>query len=120
MAGRRTADGRSVRVTIPQSTTIPQGNFTLRDGFLGYCPVEVVTGAGQTAVVALVVEPAEYETNQILATDAFALGAKVYWDNANNRFTTTAAGNRFAGVVTSAKDGNNYIWFRFTPNLETP
>lgn len=113
--GRRVAEGRSVRVTVPQSTTLAQGGFALLSGFLGFSPTEVVTGVGVTKPAVLIIEPAEYETDQIDAGDAFALGTAVYWDEAEERFTETAAGNRFAGIVTSAKDVNDVIWLWFCP-----
>lgn len=34
-----------------------------------------------------------------LTTDAPAQGALLYWDNANNRLTTTSAGNTLAGYA---------------------
>lgn len=34
--------------------------------------------------------------------DTFALHARVYWDNAQGKLTTTSSGNRSAGVVTVA------------------
>lgn len=111
--GRRTADGRSARVTVPQNTTINQGDFANIGGMLGFAARDTKTGSGETKDAILVIEPAEYETGQILTSDAFAVGSKVYWDDGNKRFTTTAAGNRFAGVVTSAKDAGNIIWFWF-------
>ena len=115
--GRRVSDGRSARVTVPASTTIEQGSFAYIGGILGYAPVAVKTGAGETKEAILVHEMAEYETSQINTSEAFAKGAKVYWDDTNKRFTTTATDNRFAGIVTSAKDANNVIWFIFQPDL---
>ncbi len=38
-----------------------------------------------------------------LTTDVIAQGAAVYWDNANKRITSSAAGNTKVGVVTVAK-----------------
>jgi hypothetical protein len=114
--GRRVADGRSARVTVPQSSVVAKGAFAYFSGFLGYFPNEVTTGVGESKAAVAVIEPAEYETSQILATDAFTLGQKVYWDNTNKRFTTTLTANTYAGVVTSAKDGSNVIWFWFNPN----
>ncbi len=107
----KVGDGKSVKVTVPQNTTITHGKFYLLDGYLGAATQDVVTGAGQTASLILQIEEAEYETDQILVTDAMAVGADIYWDSANNRFTETAAGNRYAGRVTAAKDANNVIWF---------
>lgn len=121
--GRWVAEGRSVKVTVPVpgagTTTINQGDFAEYDGFLGLATqkVEVAAGAASGKELILRVEPAEYETKQINTADTFAKGAKVYWDTTNKRFTTTGTGNRFAGVVTSAKDTNNVIWFWFIGHI---
>ena len=113
--GRRISEGRSVKVTVPQNTVINQGDFVLLDGFLGLAVQAVTTGVGETKPLALNIEPGEFETSQINAADAFAAAAKAYWDAANKRFTTTAAGNNFAGIVTQAKDASNVIWLWFAP-----
>jgi len=113
--GRKISDGKSVKVTVPESTTIEQGKFYLLDGFLGIAVRGVTTGAGETAEVVLNIENGEYETSQVAAADTLAAGTKVYWDAANKVFTEVAAGNLFAGIVTQAKDANNVIWFWFAP-----
>ena len=113
--GRRISEGRSAKVNVPQNTVINQGDFVLLDGFLGLAVQAVTTGAGETKPLVLNIEPGEFETSQINAAEAFAAGAKVYWDVINKRFTATAAGNAFAGVVTQAKDANNVIWLWFAP-----
>lgn len=115
--GRRVSDGRSVKVTVPQNTTIAQGSFVFLAGVLGWAVQAVTTGPGETKELVLVTETAEYETSQINTAEAFNKGDKVYWDDTNKRFTTTATGNRFAGIVTSAKDANGVIWFLFQPDL---
>lgn len=38
-----------------------------------------------------------------LSTDVITAGAKLYWDNANARLTTTASGNTLVGAAVSAK-----------------
>jgi len=109
------SDGKSVKVTVPESTTIEAGKFYLLDGFLGCAVQSVTTEAEETAEVTLNIEAAEFETDQIDTADAFAKGDKVYWDSGNNRFTTVATDGVFAGVVTVAKDINNVIWFVLVP-----
>lgn len=111
----KVSDGKSVQVTVPQDTTIETGKFYLLDGFLGAAMSSLTTGAGETGEVALNIEQAEYETDQINTADAFAKGDLIYWNAANNCFTTTAAGNRPAGRVTVAKDANDVIWFILGP-----
>jgi len=53
-------------------------------------------------------ETGEFETEGVfelpaLGTDVAALGAILYWDDANKRLTTTAAGNTRVGVAVEAK-----------------
>lgn len=120
--GRKVSDGRSVKVTVPQNTTIEAGKFYVLDGFFGLAVQSVTTGAGETAEVVLNIEQAEYETSQITAADAFAKGDPVYWDAATSLLTTAPANdasgnptNRPVGRVTQAKDANNVIWFQLGP-----
>jgi predicted RecA/RadA family phage recombinase len=117
--GRKVSDGKSVKVTVPESTVVEQGKFYLLDGFLGMAVQSVTTGAGETAQVVLNIENGEYETSQVAAADTLAAGTKVYWDNTNKVFTQVATGNRFAGVVTVGKDANNVRWFWFAPQQPT-
>jgi len=67
-----------------------------------------------TLPIILTIEAAEYETSQIDTAQAYNVGDLIYWDPANNRFSTAViAGGRKAGRVTSAKDANNVIWMYF-------
>jgi Uncharacterized conserved protein (DUF2190) len=113
--GRRVSDGRSVRVTLPASSVVPQGAFALVQGWLGWAPEGATTGSAQTASLILVVEQAEYETSQLDVAQAYNVGDLVFWDPTNNRFTTATGvtGARRVGRVTSAKDANNVIWIGF-------
>ena len=43
------------------------------------------------------------------------MGDKIYWDESENKFTTTSSENRLVGKVTSPKDSNNAIWFILLP-----
>ena len=128
--GRKVSEEKSVKVAVPASTVITQGDFHLIAGFLGMAVQSLETDAdgkvikfnGSTvpagivsAEVTLNIEPGEYETSQIDAADAFAAGDKVYWDAANKRFTTVATDGAFCGIVTQTKDENNVIWFWFAP-----
>ena len=128
--GRRVSDGQSVKVAVPASTTITQGQFALLGGVLGMAVQGIITNAdglvtsinGNTvpaglvpAEVVLAIDDMEVETSQIDTDDDFAAGDKVYWDAVNVRFTTTAGAGPYAGVVTVAKDANDVIWFRFLP-----
>jgi len=113
--GRKISDGKSVKVTVPENTTIEQGKFYKLDGFLGMAIQSATTGAGETDEVVLNIEQGEYETSQIDAADAFDAGDKVYYDEGNKRFTTVATDGLFCGIVTQAKDANDVIWFWFAP-----
>jgi len=106
----------SVRVTVPENTTVEQGAFALLDGFLGLAARKVVTGAGETKGLVLNIEPGEYETSQIDATQNFAVGTKIYWDSTTKKFTETPTAV-LAGVVTNAKDAGGVIWFRVAPGI---
>ena len=114
--GRKVSDGKSVRVTVPENTTVEQGAFALLDGFLGLAAQKVVTSAGETKNLVLNIEPGEYETSQIDATQDFAVGTKIYWDSTAKKFTETPTAV-LAGVVTLAKDAGGVIWFRVAPGI---
>jgi hypothetical protein len=114
--GRKVSGGLGIKVTVPQNTTIEQGKFYVLDGIFGMALQSVTTGAGVTSSVILSLESGEYETGQVLASDNFTKGTKIYYDTTNKRFTTTSSGNIFAGVVTVAEDAGNIIWFLFMPN----
>lgn len=113
IGGGKISDGKTVKVTVPENTTIEAGKFYLLDGFFGCAVQSVVTGAGETAEVVLNIEQAEYETDQINTADAFAKGSLVYYDSVNKVLTTSdgAGANRKVGRVTVPKDANNVIWF---------
>lgn len=121
---RKVSDGLSVKVNVPENTTIEQGKFYLLDGFFGMAIQSVTTGAGETGSVVLDIEQCEYETSQINTTDAFNAGDKIYFDATANVLTTNANAdasgnpqNRPVGRVTVAKDANNVIWFILGPQV---
>ena len=114
--GRKVSDGKSVRVSVPENTTVEQGAFALLDGFLGLAAQKVVTGAGETKGLVLNIEPGEYETSQIDKSQNFAVGTKIYWDASTKKFTETPTAI-LAGVVTNAKDAGGVIWFRVAPGI---
>ena len=112
----KVSDGKSVEVSVPANSDLKAGQFAYLDGFLGVITRDVKTAANETAKAILIIEVAEYETDQIDDNKTFAKGDKVYWDNTNKRFTTDATGI-FAGVVTNAKDSNGVIWFVLWPGF---
>lgn len=107
------SDGKSVKVTVPESTKVEAGKFYLLDGFLGCAFQSVETGAGETAEVVLNIEPAEYETDQTKTGDraSMTVGKDIYWDKSNKYFTLSAT-DIYAGKITSAADENGVIWFK--------
>ena len=114
--GRKVSDGRSVKVAVPENTTINQGTFVYLGGFLGMAVREVVTGAGETAEVVLNIELGEYETSQTKDEDDMLAGADIFWDEDAKVLTETPT-LVFAGKVTVDKDVNGVIWFKLAPQL---
>lgn len=109
------SDGKSVAVTVPASTEVKAQTFVLLDGFFGVAMDSVKTGAGETAEIALSIEQAEYETDQITTADTFNKGGLLYFKESTKKFTATAEGNRLVGRVTTKKDANNVITFILLP-----
>lgn len=119
LGGGKISDGKSIKVTVPENTTIEASKFYMFDGFFGCAMQSVTTGAGETAEIVLNIEQAEYETDQINTADAFNKGDLVYYDAANKVLTTNDGGgaNRKVGRVTVSKDTNNVIWFILGPQV---
>lgn len=115
------SDGKSVVVTVPENTEIAAQTFVLLDGFFGVAMESVKTGAGETAEIAISIEQAEYETDQITAADTYEAGDLVYFKASTKKLTTNAgteqAPNRLVGRVTSGKDENNVISFILLPQI---
>ena len=109
----KVSDGKSVRVTVPENTTIEAGKFYLLDGFLGAAFQSVTTGVGETAEVILNIEQAEFETDQTKEADrvTMAVGTDIYWDKDNKYFTLSGT-DIYAGKITAAADENGVIWFK--------
>lgn len=109
----KVSDGKSVKVTVPESTKVEAGKFYLLDGFLGCAVQSVETGAGETAEVVLNIEQAEYETDQTKEADraTMAVGTDIYWDKDNKYFTLSGT-EIYAGKITAAADENGVIWFK--------
>ncbi len=107
------SDGKSVRVEVPENTTVEAGKFYLLSGFLGAAMQSVTTGAGETAEVILNIEPAEFETDQTKEADraSMTVGKDIYWD-ADNGYFTVSASAVYAGKITAKADTNGVIWFK--------
>jgi len=111
------SDGKSVVVTVPEKTKIEAQTFVLLDRFFGLAMESVETGTGETSEIALSIEQAEYETDQITAADTYNVGDLLYFKESTKKFTTVAEGNRLVGRVTSGKDANNVISFILLPQI---
>lgn len=121
IARAKISDGKSVLVTVPENTEVVAQTFVLLDGFFGVAMESVKTGAGETAELALSIEQAEYETDQITTSDTYEVGDLVYFKASTKKLTTNAgtdlAPNRLVGRVTSGKDENNVISFILLPQI---
>lgn len=116
-ARAKISDGKSVKITVPENTTVEASKFYLLGGFFGAAMQSAKTEAGETAEVILNIEQAEYETNQINTAQDFAAGTVIYWDAAAGKLTETETANRKVGRVTAGKDTNNVIWFILGPQV---
>lgn len=111
----KVSDGKSVRVTVPESTKVTAQSFALIEGFFGVAMESVSTKAGETAEISLNIAQEEFETDQITTADTFDRGELIYWDESNSKLSTVAEENRLVGRVTSKKDSNNVIQFILLP-----
>lgn len=115
------SDGKSVIVTVPEKTKVEAQTFVLLDGFFGVAMETIETGEGETAELALSIEQAEYETDQITTSDTYKVGDLVYFKASTKKLTTNAGTeetpNRLVGRVTSGKDENNVISFILLPQI---
>lgn len=105
--------GDIVTATAPYALTSGQG-CQVGTALFGVATNDAANGAAT----------AELKTTGVfditaLGTDVGAVGARIYWDNANRRLTTTAAGNLFVGVLTAAK-GNGDATARVRLNGSMP
>lgn len=105
------SDGKSVRLTAAEE--VAQGNFYQIGGFFGLANQDAAVGEE----VVLAIEQAEYETNQIKTDEEFAVGTSIYFDAASKVLTETVGTNKKVGIVSSAKDSNNVIWFVLGPQV---
>lgn len=109
---RKVSDGRSIRVTVPENTTITAGEFVEIEGFFGLAIQSVTTGPSETKPLILNAEPGEYETSQTKVAErgGMTVGTDIYWDG--TQFTTTST-SVYAGKITQAADQNGVVWIKF-------
>ena len=91
------SDGENITVAAPAA--LNSGDGVLVGSLFGVASSTVASGAQ----VAIVVEGVF--TLPKAASQAWTVGAKVYWDATNNRCTTVATGNTLIGVATAAVAG---------------
>jgi predicted RecA/RadA family phage recombinase len=84
-----------VNLTIATPYDVLSGGGVLLNSLFGVAAEEAASGT----TVDIVTEGVF--TLPKLTTDAFAVGARVYWDDVNRRVTATAAGNTLIGVATA-------------------
>lgn len=88
------APGEHVTVAAPADVT--SGDGVLVGDLFGVSQSTVLSGADVVLVRRGVF------TLPKLSAQAWTVGAKVYWDNANSRCTTVATGNKLIGCAESA------------------
>lgn len=87
-------DGDKVVVAAPRALTSGEG------ALVGSMFGAAQSAAADTADVVLVTTGVVDLTK--IGSQAWTVGAKIYWDNTNFRCTTTASGNTLIGVATLA------------------
>lgn len=86
---RIVSEARSVKVTIPASSTILPNDCFYVAPFLGVAMEAVTTGEGETQDIALAVGPLIIATTKLTSGQTFAKGTAVYWDATTQKFTET-------------------------------
>ncbi|MFL1464421.1 DUF2190 family protein, partial [Roseococcus sp. DSY-14] len=89
-------DARSVPMPVPYAGGILSGQGMLVGAFFGVAAMD----AAQNALVECETR-GEFELAKEPAL-AITAGARLFWDNANRRLTTTATGNFQVGIATAA------------------
>jgi uncharacterized protein DUF2190 len=110
--GHKMADGNSVDVTVPNGTVVAQGEFVLLDGFFGLAEFDDKPVSAGSAVISINIERAQYDTDQILTSDAFAVGDLVNFDTTAKLLTKAAVTGAVVGPVarvTIPKNADNVI-----------
>lgn len=91
--------GDTIPVTAPYA--LASGDGCLIGALFGVAAAAAANGA-----------PVEIVTEGVfditaLSTDTGSVGAKMYWDNAAKRLTTTVGSNVLVGVLVAAKSGTD-------------
>jgi hypothetical protein len=110
--GHKMADGNSVDVSIPDGTVVAQGEFVSAQGFFGLAEFDDKPVSTGIAIIAINIERAQYDTDQIVTASAYAVGDLVNFDTAGKLFTKAAVTGAVIGPVarvTVAKNTDNVI-----------
>ena len=112
--GHKMADGNSVDVVIPDGTVVQQGEFVLAQGFFGLAEFDDKPVSSGAATIAINIERAFYDTDQITVAEAFPVGAYVNFNSTTKLFTVAAVAGAIVGPVgrvNIAKNAENVIGF---------
>jgi predicted RecA/RadA family phage recombinase len=104
--------GDSLAVTVPYAGGVTSGQGVLVGALFG---VAAVDGAQNAVIEAQTQGVFDITKEPALAITA---GARVFWDNANRRITTTATGNFQVGIATLAAlaaDTTVRVWLNRVP-----
>lgn len=86
-------------LTLPAPSALASGDGILVGAIFGVAQVSVANGEGVPLLVTGVFELPK------AASQAWTVGARVYWDNTARVTTTTATGNTLIGVAVKAVGG---------------
>lgn len=84
------------RVTITAGSDIQSGDGVLQGALFGVAGADIASGDEGEIMVEGVFELPK------AGSQAWTVGARVYWDNGNSRCTTAASGNTLIGVAYDA------------------
>lgn len=84
------------RMTITAGADISSGDGVLAGAIFGVAEADIANGAEGVVVLTGVFELPK------IGSQAWTVGAKVYWDNGNSRCTTVASTNTLIGVAYAA------------------
>lgn len=85
MSKAKIQDGRIIAIAAPYDRA--SGEFAFLTAIGGVCQTTVLSGA------TVQIERYGVHTLAKATGETWAVGAQLYWDNTNKRFTTTASGN---------------------------
>ena len=87
---------RGENLTLPAPYDRTSGQGALIGTLFGVASIDVLSGGSASFVVEGVFDLTK------VGSQAWAVGASVYWDNTNKRCTTSASGNTLIGAAAAA------------------